>query len=135
MIVVDTNILAYFFIKGEATDQMRRLFESDSEWAAPLLWRSEFRNVLATYLRQSRMDLADALGFYSDAERLLIDRERVGDSRTVLTLAQQSRHSAYDCEFIAVAKALAVPLVTNDRRLRKSFPEIAISPEEFLASR
>ena len=134
MIVVDTNIIAYLFIEGEATPLMRRLLDADAEWAAPLLWRSEFRNILATYRRQSRMGMSDALGFFTDAEKLVLGREHLGDTRRILGIAEQSRHSAYDCEFVAVAQKLAVPLVTNDRKLRASFPEIAISPEEFLSS-
>jgi hypothetical protein len=34
--------------------------QKDSEWAAPLLWRSEFRNVLALYIRQGYLSLNDA---------------------------------------------------------------------------
>lgn len=133
MIVVDTNILAYLLIESEATAIARRVLKADTEWAAPVLWRSEFRNLLATYLRQSRMTLADAVGYYTDAAKLVFGREHLGDSRTILTLAEHSGHSAYDCEFVGIAKHLGVPLVTNDRRLCRSFPDTAISPAEFLA--
>ncbi|MCO6439628.1 MAG: hypothetical protein J5I81_00810 [Nitrococcus mobilis] len=51
MIVADTNLLIYILLAGEHTLAAERVFQRDPEWAAPLLWRSEFRNVLALYLR------------------------------------------------------------------------------------
>lgn len=134
MIVVDTNIVAYLLINSEQTAVVRDVLKREPEWAAPLLWRSEFRNLLATYLRRSRMDLADALGFVSDAETLLSGREYLGESRHILKLAEQSGHTAYDCEFVSVAMRLGVSLVTSDRKLVKSFPETALSPEAFLSA-
>ncbi|MBA3646604.1 MAG: type II toxin-antitoxin system VapC family toxin [Gemmatimonadaceae bacterium] len=79
------------------------------------------------------MTLADALGYYGDAAKLVFEREHVGDSGTILRLAEHSGLSAYDCEFVAVAKGLGVPLITNDRKLCRSFPDTAVSPAEFLA--
>ena len=61
MIVADTNLIAYFFIPGEHTTAAKSVFLRDPDWVAPLLWKSEFRNVLATYLRQGHFDLNDAL--------------------------------------------------------------------------
>jgi predicted nucleic acid-binding protein len=52
MIVVDTNVLAYLYLPGEYTAAAETLLEQDSDWAEPILWRSEFRNILARYLRR-----------------------------------------------------------------------------------
>ena len=133
MIVVDTNVVAYLVIAGEQTALAREVLDRDPQWAAPLVWRSELRNLLSTYLRSSSFALTDAMRMMRNAEKLFEDREHIGDSQTILTLAQRSRHSAYDCEFVAVANGLGVPLVTNDRKLRVSFPGIAVSPEDFLS--
>ncbi len=44
----------------------------------------------------------------------------------VLSLVNRSDCSAYDCEFVALARGLGVPLVTMDRKLAASFPETVI---------
>jgi len=51
----------------------------------------------------------------------------------VLELALRSGCTAYDCEFVAVAKELEATLVTSDRQLLSAFPETAVSPEAFVA--
>ncbi len=48
MIVVDTNIISYLHISGERSQQSENLLSSDSNWVAPILWRSKFRKVLTT---------------------------------------------------------------------------------------
>jgi predicted nucleic acid-binding protein len=42
-----------------------------------------------------------------------------------MQLASTNRCSAYDCEFVALARYLGVPLVTEDRQLLEGFPGIA----------
>lgn len=51
----------------------------------------------------------------------------------VLELAMRSGCTAYDCEFVAVAKELEATLVTSDRQVLAAFPETAVSPEAFVA--
>ena len=125
MIVVDSNVIAYLLLPSEHTAAAEALLEQDPDWAAPVLWRSEFRNVLALYLRQRHLALATALELQEAAEALLAGREYSVDSDDVLSLANESGRSAYDCEFVAVARALGVPLITTDRQLVSSFPQIA----------
>lgn len=127
MIVVDSNILAYFYLPGEYTDAAEDLFERNPRWNAPILWRSEFRNILAGYLRKGRLTFDEALAIQLEAELLLEDAEHEPDSKRVLELVQASSCSAYDCEFVALAEALGMPLVTMDAKLIKAFPKIAKS--------
>jgi predicted nucleic acid-binding protein len=130
MIVVDTNIIAYLYLPTELTGHAERLLESDPEWAAPLLWRSEFRNVLALYLRKGLLSLGDAVRIQDEAEALLAEQEYSTVSRDVLSLVAESFCSAYDCEFVALARSLKVKLVTMDRKILTAFPETAINLED-----
>lgn len=122
MIVVDTNVIAYLYLPGDRTAAAEALCRKDSEWLAPLLWRSEMRNVLATQVRCERLDLASAQSIQAAAEQLLQGREFAVDSAEVLRLAAESGCSAYDCEFIALAEYLDVSLFSADRRLVEQFP-------------
>ncbi|MDB4917705.1 MAG: VapC toxin family domain ribonuclease [Gemmatimonadetes bacterium] len=131
MIVVDTNVVAYLLIPGEHTAFARATLARDAEWVAPTLWRSEFRNVLALYMREGELTLAQAAALQDAAEELLAGREQTVASNEVLELAQTSRRSAYDCEFVAVARRLRLPLVTSDRSLRASFAHDTVSLQQF----
>jgi len=125
MIVVDTNVIAYLYLPGDRTVAAEALCRKDSEWSAPLLWRSELRNVLATQIRSRRLDLGSAQSIQTEAEQLLLGREFAVESAEVLRLAAESGCSAYDCEFVALADYLDVPLYSADRRLVERFPRHA----------
>ena len=103
----------------------------DSEWIAPSLWVSEFRNVLRNYIAGGHLTLAKALGYMSAAEALMRGRDYAVSSVTVLALVAASGCTAYDCEYVALAKAVGVPLVTTDKAVLRAFPETAIRPEDF----
>ena len=133
MIVVDTNVLAYFIIPGDETELAEAVWAKDSTWAAPSLWRSELRNLLTLYVKNEKFDLLAANEFISDATILLEGNELGVDSRSVLELASRSGCTAYDCEFVSVAEQLGVPLVTSDKKLLAAFPDIAVSMGAFVA--
>ncbi len=131
MIVADTNLVAYLFIDGDRTATARAVMVRDPEWAAPALWRSEFRNIVATYMCRDEFGIEHGLDLLEKAEGLLAGREHVVPSRRILQLAADSGCTAYDCEFVAVAESLGAPLVTSDRQILRSFPDVAVTPEEF----
>jgi predicted nucleic acid-binding protein len=125
MIVVDTNVIAYLWLPGERTAAAERLLKKDADWNAPLLWRSEFRNVLAGCLRRGDVSLETALKIADGAEAQLQGREFSVPSDQVLARVAESDCSAYDREFIVLAEDLGVPLVTSDDKLLRSFPTVA----------
>lgn len=127
MIVVDSNVLAYLYLPGEHTARAEALLKREPEWAAPLLWRSEFRNILAGYMRRETITFAQAAALQREAEGLLAGSEFEVDSLSVLELVRNSDCSAYDCEFIALAVKLKTKLVTMDRKLLKAFPKQAVA--------
>lgn len=133
MIVVDTNMIGYLYLTGEYSGVAEKVLVKDPLWSAPLLWRSELRNVLALYLRKELLSLSEAQRIMEEAAHLMRDREYEVASHHVLALAAASACSGYDCEFVALAKDLDIPLVTTDKQILKQFPDIAVSPKKFVA--
>ena len=126
MIVVDSNVLAYLYLPGEYSERAEALLQHDPDWAAPVLWRSEFRNILAGYLRRKTLSFEQACGVQREAEGLLTGAEYEVDSLSVLELVRDSACSAYDCEFVALAMRLNTQLVTLDKQLLRAFPQRAV---------
>ena len=127
MIVVDSNVVAYLYLPSDYTETAEAMLEHDADWAAPLLWRSEFRNILAGYMRRKTLTFEAARELQLEAESLLAGAEHEVDSRLVLELVRDSDCSAYDCEFVALAMTLGVKLVTMDAKLLKAFPKCAVA--------
>lgn len=127
MIVADTNTLVYLALPSDFAPLADALYEKDQHWAAPVLWRSEFRNVLSLYLRKKLLTLEAAIAAFIQAETTIAANEYQVESREVLRLVEASGHTAYDCEFVALAQRLGVPLVTTDKKLLRAFPSVAIS--------
>lgn len=123
MIVVDSNVLAYLYLPGEYTAAAEALLEQDPDWAAPILWRSEFRNILAGYIRRKAITFEQANSLQREAENLLEGSEFEVDSLSVLELVRDSDCSAYDCEFVVLAMKLDTKLVTMDKKLLREFPK------------
>ncbi len=115
MIVVDCNIISYYFIPGNFSNQVQKVYLKDFHWIPPSLWKSEFRNVLSLYLRRNIIELDFALMIFEKAEILLINNEYKINSSRVLQLTKESGCSAYDCEYISLAQDLDVPLITLDK--------------------
>ena len=133
MIVVNTNILAYLLLTGErSAPAAERALVKDPVWAAPIIWRSELRNVLALYMRKRGLTVEQAFRIIGKADELLQGREYALSSRSILELVAQSSCSAYNCEFVALAQDFDVQLVTDDRRILSEFPQIAVSLASFV---
>lgn len=131
MIVVDTNVIAYLIIETSQTADARRVAAKEERWSAPLLWRNELRNVLIGYIRRGAVTFDEAMDGIRLAEALLSESSMEVDHAEVLQLALVSGCTTYDCEFVAVARAAGVPLVTADRKLLAAFPFVAVAPEVF----
>ena len=128
MIVVDTNVMAYLYLPGEYTALAEELLEATgAAWAVPVLWRSEFRNILAGCLRRKALSFENAVALQLEAESLVAGNEYEVDSRKILELVRDSNCSAYDCEFVALAQHLNTQVVTADKKILQAFPDAAIS--------
>lgn len=135
MIVVDTNIVAGHCLPGPLNDRTEFLLQLEPEWAAPILWRSEIRSVLCGYLRRGLINLGQAGEIMLSAVETLKGGEHAVGDRAVLALVTKSECSAYDCEFVALAEALDTVLVTEDRQVRRAFPDRCRSLDEFINQR
>lgn len=130
MIVADVNVIAYLYLPGKFSEKVEDLLLRDGEWAVPRLWRSEFRNILSTYMRQKLLTLDAAMAIDARAEALVADNEYDVSSLAVLKLAAESGCSAYDCEYVALAEHLDAKVVSADAKLRKVFPKRVVSLSE-----
>lgn len=130
MIVADTNLIVYLFITGDQTSLAQQVLHQDPHWIVPPLWQSEFRNVLAAYIRRG-MTLLEAKQIMYDVSQTLENRQIIPSHEKILDLIVESDCTAYDCEFVALARQLNIKLVTADKQLLKQFPDCAISLEEF----
>ena len=133
MIVADTNLLVYAMTYGPNRELAQSVLRKDPEWHAPTLWRSEFRSALAGYLCAEIMSYEEILEAMDKTEFFMAGREHSVDSSAVLRLVADSDCSAYDCEFVALANHLSVPLITSDSRLLRNFSSRALAPAQFLA--
>ena len=132
MIVTDTNVVAYLLLGGVHFEAARAIYRRDHEWSAPVLWRSEFANVLAGSMRRGELSVTAAESTYGLAEELVRNREYFVPPSRVLQMVAASPCSAYDCEFVALAQILGVRLVTADRAILQAFPQVAIAPNRFV---
>jgi predicted nucleic acid-binding protein len=131
VIVADANLITHFVVRNECSEMADAVCAADPVWVAPLLWRSEVRNALVKYLHHGGMALESAMVSLHVAEEAINGREYTVDSRSVLELAVRSKCTAYDCEYVALAQDLGVPLVTTDKQILQAFPKIAVSMEAF----
>ena len=134
MIVVDTNVIGYMYLESKHSPLAEQAWLKDAEWTAPLLWRSEFRNVLTLYIRKQWLTVEESLRIMTEALNLMESQEFEVDSERVLRLAAESKCSAYDCEFVALALELGTSLVTVDKQILKDFPAVAVSLATFVGS-
>ncbi|OFV91094.1 MAG: hypothetical protein A3G76_04615 [Acidobacteria bacterium RIFCSPLOWO2_12_FULL_65_11] len=133
MIVVDSNVIAYCWLNSPMAALAQRVRVKDPDWQVPVLWRSEMRSILAGYLRDGSLSATQARRVMRQIEEALAGCEHLVSSDAVLKVVDATRLSAYDAEFVALAKELSVPLVTEDKGVLKAFPEAALSMEGFLA--
>ena len=133
MIVVDTNVIHYCWVRGQHTDVAQAVRRRDPDWHAPILWRSELRNVLTEYLRRELMSREQVVGILDAADQALAGSEHIIADELVLDVVAGSTLTAYDAESVALASALSVPLVTADRAVLKAFPDRAFTMEAFVS--
>ena len=133
MIVVDANILIYSLIKCEQSPLVQKLRGKDADWRTAALCLHETLNVLATYQRREVLTLAQCRTLLVHAERFIEVAQCEVAMDTALAVAGEYAITGYDAQYVVLAQSLNAPLITEDRKLRKAVPGIAVSMQEFLA--
>ncbi len=134
MIVVDANILAYFWLKSPYFEKVAELYNVDPDWTSPELCKSEFRNILAAYLRKGYYTLEETKWLIAQKESKMMGSYLEVDSIEILNLVNQSTCSSYDCEYVALAKKTMRPLITFDKKILQEFPETAFTVDQYISS-
>ena len=132
MVVVDVNVLAYSLIEGDRTGEALEVQRIDPDWRLPPVWRHEFANVLVTYVRQGGMPERRASDLYGAAVASYGPREATPDVSSVIRWAIGKRLSAYDAQYVALARQLDVPCVTEDAGILRAVPAGACSMRAFV---
>ena len=119
--------MAHFVVGGEGGADAALLFEQDPEWAAPTILMSELRNVLLGFVRRGALISDQAKAMSADAAMVLGDRIAGAPGAQVIDTALECGLSAYDAEFVALARILGVPLATSDRAILEGATDVAVS--------
>jgi len=130
--VVDTNVIAYLLLNTpDFADETSGFWRQATSVLAPALWEAEIANVIWLAVRERvlaeteagrRLRRAGQLGVRSIPTRSLW--------QGALFRSISSGVSAYDTLFVELAVRERVPLVTYDRRLLATYPEIALRPRD-----
>ncbi len=121
MIVVDASALLEILLRTDRADQlMERAFSGSEQMHAPQLLDIEITQVLRRLVRQKEITVARAEQSLQDLSDLLIERH---EHRTLIPRIWQLRDSlsAYDGAYVALAEALAAPLLTCDAKLAGAY--------------
>jgi predicted nucleic acid-binding protein len=133
MIVIDANILIYSLIECDYSPLALKLREKDADWRTVGLCLHETLNVLATYQRRKILTLMQCRKSLDHAERFMKIAQCEVKMDAALAVAAKYAVTGYDAQYVALAQNLGAPLITEDRKLRVSVPEITFSMQEFLA--
>ena len=133
-VVVDTNVVAYLLLGTERfVAESRRFMAVVDQGLAPALWEAELANVIWMAIRQGvmspeegpkRLALAARLGIHSVPSRTLW--------QGALVRAVSSSVAVYDTLFVELAVRENLPLATFDRKVLKTFPDVASRPGDLM---
>jgi predicted nucleic acid-binding protein len=133
MFLVDTNVVAYLLIEGDHTQAAQQLRRRDPDWRSEAFLLVEFTNILASSVATKRMSLGLAEDFLGKAVALFDGKLRSMPPASVLAAAVRHGVSAYDARFLALAEAIGLPIVTEDKKLRDAAPNLTQSLADALA--
>jgi predicted nucleic acid-binding protein len=117
LIVIDASALLEMLLRTDRADRLiERAFEESEQMHAPQLLDIEITQVLRRLVRQKEITSSRAQQALDDLANLLIERH---EHQALVPRIWQLRDSlsAYDGAYVALAEALATPLLTCDAKL------------------
>lgn len=131
MIVVDTNLVVYLITAQDPSSRVLHIHEQDPDWIAPPILASEVRNVLVGMVRRGYVPLAEAVDMAGFAGDVLAGEYYEVSGASVLETAVATGLTAYDAEFVVLARTLGLRLVTADGEILAKAPDVAVSLEAY----
>lgn len=132
MIVVDAQMIATLLLKSEKTSLVRAVYQRDSHWIAPIIWRSEFLQLLAYHVRKAVLTPRQANLVAQEAESLMLGNQYLIPAAAIFTCTEKHDCTAYAAEYAALAEEMSVPLVTLDKGYMRQFPLVALGADQFI---
>ena len=118
MLVVDASVAVKWFIIELGRPEARRLLDGGERLIAPELIVAEVVNVVWKRLMTNAIDHSQAADVPRGLPQLFAELCPLANlAERALAIAENLRHPAYDCFYIALAEARDVKVVTADRRM------------------
>jgi predicted nucleic acid-binding protein len=131
--VLDNSVIVPALLEAPHSRLAQEAFRRASPIAVPPLWRHEFLNVLAICARRRSLGAPDWALVWRRALETFGPLEQQPDPLLALELAIRYSITGYDAQYVALARQLHSPLLTEDRELLDKFPDITVTIEQFVA--
>ncbi len=132
--VLDTMIFAYAaFRTPPFWEEAYAVLMKASDVSVPESFFAEFVNVAWLNVRRGALSASAAEAALIDVRHYVANHVPIDDLwLDALRLSVSANHSPYDTLFVALAEREATRLVTYDAKLLTAFPNVALSPAEYL---
>lgn len=129
IVTVDASVAAMWFVPQEHSDRASHYLASEYQLVAPDLILLEVGSVLLKAVGRKELTAAESrdvlLSLLPGALRLVPAADH---TETGFGIAQRFGGSIYDAVYISVARALDVPILTNDRGLARVAERAKVKP-------
>ncbi len=133
MIVVDANVIVALVRDTTRTPEAQAVHAMDSDWAVPSLWQYEVLNALLNEVKVGNLTLPLAVQVADNAAQFFEKQIRFPRSEDILATARSAGLTAYDAAYVVLARSLNTVLITEDKQILRSCPDVARSMREFLS--
>jgi predicted nucleic acid-binding protein len=133
--VIDASVAIKWVITEEGTEAANHLRWSGTAFHAPDLIVPETGNILWKKIQRAELTRAEAELACGILRLAKIELHAMGPQALLaLQMAAELQHPVYDTTYLALARALDMPMVTADRRLanklaavrNSAFPELVL---------